>query len=461
MLTYDIKKNGKPIYENLYESIKRDILLNNVKANEKLPSKRHLAEQLNISVITVENAYNQLMLEGYIYAIEKKGYFVEELNDNYKIIKNKKIIDDKEIKEDNKQSTPVKFPYYTWAKITRKVLSENDEFVTPSFAGDIDLRKAICKHLRDFHNMNVSYKNIIIGAGSEYLYSLLVQYFSLDKIYALENPGHLAIGKTYKNLNAKYKYIDLDSEGIIIKDLIKSKANVLHISPAHHFPTGITTPLKRRLDLLKWANDTGSYIIEDDYDSEFRISGNPIPPLYELDNNDRVIYMNTFSNTLSSSFRIAYLVLPDKLIKPFLDKLGFYHSTISTLDQKILAQFIADGYFERHISRSRKIYREIYKELINEIKPLLKKYDLKLIEEKSGLHFLIEHNFNISDKKLEELIRKNNINFYCLSHYYNIYKDTKQILINYSKLNSDEINRIIDNLDKVFKEISKHKKRTA
>lgn len=453
MLTYNFpNKKEKPLYLYLYEFIKTDILSSSLKPNEKLPSKRTLAKQLQISLVTVENAYAQLLIEGYIYSIEKKGYFVEDIG-NQKIIKNLSKVKTEEKEEISKNNSL--FPYPTWNSLSRKVLSENESIKPSSFKGDLSLRVTIADHLNAFHNMNVSPSSIFLGAGSEYLYSLLIQFFTHNKIYALEDPGHLSISKIYKSNETSYKYIPLDKQGISVKELTKSKANVVHISPAHHFPTGITMPLKRRMELIKWANDFDGYIIEDDYDSEFRFLGRPIPPLYQLDHTNRVIYMNTFSKTLSSTFRIAYLVLPDNLVEEFENKLGFYHNTVSALDQKVLAKFISEGYYERHINRMRKHYRIIHDELITKINSFKDEYNLEIIESESGLHFLIKLQTEESDESIKEKAIKLNFKVQLLSHYMNKKEESRTLVIAYSNLSLDDLEEYVTKLKSLVKSLNR------
>lgn len=453
MITYNLdKRNDKPIYIYLYECIKNDILFGVLKPNEKLPSKRSLSKQLQVSLITIENAYNQLIIEGYIYSIEKKGFFVEKIETvNYKQDISENIEPVEKTITKNKANH---FPFSTWSSLSRKVLSESNNLIPCPFKGDIHLRKAIQKHLKEFHNMDVSVSSIVLGAGSEYLYSLLIQYFDTNKVYGLEDPGHLNIAKIYNSLHAKYKYIDLDENGIDINQLTKSKANIVHISPAHHFPTGITMPLKRRLELLKWANENNAYIIEDDYDSEFRFTGKPIPPLYQLDNSNRVIYINTFSKSLGPSFRIAYLVLPKPLENDFENKLGFYHNTLSTLDQKVLAKFIEEKYFERHINRMRKFYKEIHNELMNKLINLKDRYDIKIIDSKAGLHFLIEYGYKVQDKEVENLL-DTKYSIHTLSHYKNKPSSTSKLVISYSDIEKENIDEFVFYIEKLLKVIKK------
>ena len=249
MLTYNFPSTlNKPLYEYLYECIKNDILKGNLKANEKLPAKRNLTTQFKLSLITIESAYNQLNFEGYIYSLEKKGYYVEDIKD-ISLHRSEETIEFK--LTENNQKEKGDFPYNIWNRLSRKVLNDYGDESIP-FNGDLNLRIAICKHLKEFNNLHTKPENIIIGAGSEYLYSLLINYFGKDKLIAIENPGHISIRKIYEVNNMKTVSIPLDNEGINMDFLNKSNAGIVHISPAHHFPSGITTPLKRRCSSINF-----------------------------------------------------------------------------------------------------------------------------------------------------------------------------------------------------------------
>lgn len=303
MLTYDFGKREKTsLYEYLYKCIKEDILSGKIKANEKLPSKREMAKNHDISVITVENAYAQLIVEGYIYTKEKKGYFASDIGSQY--IEQKPKVKYEKKKEKKKWLVDFNsnhimydsFPFATWSRIMRQTLldKENSFLSVPEKNGVMELREAIADHLQHFRGMNVNPDNIIVGAGTEYLYSIIVQLLGRDKVIAVEDPGYKKIGNVYESNGVKCLHIKIDQRGIQLNELVESKADAVHISPSHQFPTGRVMPISRRTHLLKWAINNKKYIIEDDYDSEFRFSGKPIPPIAGMEGK-RVIYMNTFS----------------------------------------------------------------------------------------------------------------------------------------------------------------------
>lgn len=458
MLTYYLNSNQKtPMYEQLYENIKEDILNNKLKAHQKLPSKRNFAKHLKVSLITIENAYNQLLIEGYIYSIEKKGYYVNEIDFPIHSLHIPPMIEQKPTQKyliDLKSNSilPKNFPFSTWAKLTREVLSTQDQSLLTRLDqnGSYVLRKAICHHLYSFAGMNVLPQQIIIGAGTEYLYNLVIQLLGRDYTWALENPGHQSISKVYKLNQVPIEYIPLDSSGLDIQYLQSSQAKFIHISPAHHYPTGITMPIKRRSEILNWAARHNAYIIEDDYDSELRLDGNPIPSLFQIDKNERVIYMNTFSKTLAPSFRISYMVLPTHLVSLYQEKLGFYACSVSSFEQIVLAHFIEKGYFEKHINRLRNSYKTLRNEFLAQLESSPLSSIVKIKEENAGLHFLLQFPDNYNDQDLLDKANQLGLHISTLSNFYHIPFKSHTLVINYSGLPYDHIKLAIELLEKLF-----------
>ena len=318
MLTYELKKSpGVPLYEALYRCIRSDILSGRLSPGTKLPSKRALAQNLEVSKITVEAAYNQLLEEGYILSKEKVGYFVEQIRQNPPL-----KTDPTPQKEKNEDcsldltgSGSENFPFSVWTKLQREVILDyGDRLLAPlPNQGIPELRSAIAAHLADFRGMIVDPENILIGAGTDFLYNLLIQLLGRDKTSAVEEPGYGKIRRIYAAGGVRCIGVPLDDQGILPDRL--SDARVVHISPSHHFPTGLVTSVRRRQELLNWAGEQDGYIIEDDYDSEFRFDAHPKPTMHSLDRSGRVIYMNTFSKSLAPSIRISYLVLPPGLMQ--------------------------------------------------------------------------------------------------------------------------------------------------
>ena len=403
MITYELDKSvSEPLYVQIYRKIKRDIETGAIKCDEKLPSKRHFAQNLGVSIITVENAYNQLIAEGYIRSVPKKGFFAEKLNANIfaeKKNESEKNVPAAKIADDENRL----FPFTVWAKLMREELSENQSKLLkkPPFEGVFELRAAISRHLKQFRNITASPEQIIIGAGSEYLYMLMYILFGNDKIFAVEEPGYSKITEIYANYGLKYERIPVLSDGVDADYLKRANVNILHISPSHHFPTGVITSVGKRYSLLEWASGSEErFIIEDDYDSEFRLAGKPIPSLYSIDVMDKVIYMNTFSKSLASSIRISYMVLPQKFLQKYKEKLSFCSCPVSTFEQYTLARFIDEGYFEKHINRMRVHYKKCRNELFERMKKCDLFKDAAISGENSGLHCVVKFSSDMSDEEL-------------------------------------------------------------
>ena len=502
MLTYSFADIGSDsLYEHLYKCIKNDIKKGILKKNEKLPSKRSLAKNLGISVITVENAYAQLIAEGYIYSIAKKGYYVSDVKKdslwedsigknqiinkmserkNDSIIKNSSIkngveqinfvkeklgdkIDEEyilsKIDEDKKyiadftknRTISDMFPFTIWTKLIREVLSEqqNALMTNPPSGGAMELRRAIAKHLKEFRGMIVAPEQIIVGAGTEYLYGLIIQLLGTDKKYGVEDPGYDKISKIYRCHGVKQDYISMDEYGVIPLQISEKKIDILHITPSHHFPTGIVMPISRRYELLGWANqDEERYIIEDDYDSELRLNGQPIPALQSIDVSEKVIYINTFTKTLSSTVRISYMVLPEKLLEKFYSKLFFYSCTVSNFEQYTLAKFIDEGCFEKHINRMRKYYSDKRKKLFTAIKKSrLNKY-VTIHEEDAGLQFLMEIKTKYSDDEFVKMAENEGIKMSPLSGFYHLCENRPEhiFVMNYLGVDEKDIDNVIEKL---------------
>lgn len=453
MLTYSFDERGNDsLYEFLYKKIKTDILTGVLTSGEKLPSKRSLAKHLNISTITVENAYNQLMAEGYLYSIPKSGFYVSDISSQEPFEKKppvrtrqtsaKSILYTSDFADNSTLADT--FPFTVWSKLTRLTMSDyaKDLMVRSPSGGILQLREAIADYLYQFRGILVEPEQIIVGAGTEYLYNIIIQLLGQDKVYAVEDPGYQKITHIYEANNVACVHIPLDECGINTNALHSSGADILHLSPSHHFPTGIVTPVSRRYELLSWAAASGNrYIIEDDYDSEFRLVGKPIPALQSIDANGKVIYINTFSKSLSSTIRISYMVLPKNLTEKYNRELGFYSCTVSNFDQYTLYQFIEQGYLEKHINRMRNHYRLQRNMILDSIRNQKHFNRIKIKEENAGLHFLLEIDTVDSDEILIQKAAQKGIHITCLSQYfYNSQIVTEHtIIINYSSIPQSRI----------------------
>ena len=454
MLTYELKKSpGVPLYEALYRCIREDILSGNLKTGEKLPSKRALAEHLEISKITVETAYSQLLAEGYICSREKVGYFVEAVdrpNSTPAAAKEAPISQTAPVRLDLTANGTGHFPFSVWMKLQREVMldyGENLLLALPN-QGIGELRQAIADHLRAFRGMHVDPENILIGAGTDFLYNLLIQLLGRDKIYAVEEPGYGKIRKIYAAGGVACVSAPMDEQGVRPDKL--ADADILHISPSHHFPTGIVTPVSRRQALLNWARQGEKWIIEDDYDSEFRFDAHPKPAMQSLDG-DRVIYMNSFSKTLAPSIRISYMVLPANLMAKFREKLGFYSCTVPSFEQYTLARFLSRGYFEKHINRMRKFYKNRRNRVVSALENCAFADKLTILEQDAGLHFLLWLETDLSDRALTDKLMELGIQVRSLSSYYHDHReDLHCLVVNYSGLKEDSLEQALEDMARVM-----------
>ena len=297
----------------------------------------------------------------------------------------------------------------------------------------------------------MSPSQIIVGAGTEYLYSLIIQLLGRDKLYAIEDPGYMKLEKIYEANGVKSIKVKLDEKGLSLSSLEKSSADIAHIGPNHHYPTGITMPLDRRYEILSWAaGKEDRYILEDDYDSEFRVSRNPFPTLYTLDTSGSVIYMNTFSKSLASTVRISYMVLPEDLSDRFQEKYSFYSSTVSSFEQYTLASFIEEGFFEKHINRMRLYYIRQRQAVLSLLSYSLMKDKCSVIENDSGLHFILRLNTVLSDKEVKEILYRERIKISALSDYSRSSSISHDFIISYSNLDMDAFKKALGVLSEII-----------
>ncbi|MBE5784703.1 MAG: PLP-dependent aminotransferase family protein [Clostridiales bacterium] len=434
-----------PLYLGLYHSIREDILSGKLKADAKLPSKRSLAQHMKVSVITVENAYAQLLAEGYIRAEERRGYFVSEGAERpgaAALMKPEPVPEGKTpencfVDLCSNRPDESRFPFSVWSKILRSELSGPRRRLlaaTPA-KGAPELRRAIADYLFACRGMSVQSEQIVVGAGAEYLYNLIVQLLGRERIYAVEDPGHVKAAKIYEKNAMPLRYVQVDEKGMRVDTLYESGADTAHISPSHHFPTGVVMPIGRRQEMLAWA-EAGKerYIIEDDYDSEFRFAPRPLPTLQSIDISGRVIYTNTFSKSLAPSIRIGYMVLPPKLVERFSRELSFYACTVPSFEQYTLARFIAEGHFERHIGRMKKHYRAERDAVIGAIAESPLAGRAEILEQDAGLHFLLKVKTNKSDETLRREALSAGVRLAFLSEYSHIPVEAEmhQIVVDYS-----------------------------
>ena len=458
MLTYDLKKApGVPLYESLYRCIRADILSGALRPGEKLPSKRALADHLEISKITVETAYAQLLSEGYLRSREKSGYYVEQV-----VSRPAEVPELSPAPKEPEKHWAVDltstgsgglFPFSVWMRLQREVMLDCGGALLSSqpSTGHAGLRQAIADYLAAFRGMRVNPDLILIGAGTDFLCNLIPQLLGRDKTYAVEEPGYNKIRRIYAAAGVSCVGVPMDARGVLPQSL--QDAGVLHISPSHHFPTGVVTPASRRQELLDWVSaGSDRWIVEDDYDSEFRFDCHPVPTLWSMDPGGKVIYMNTFSRSLAPSIRISYMVLPRILMTRFRERLGFYSCTVPSFEQYTLERFLHRGYFEKHINRMRKFYKNRRNRVIS----LLEQCDfasrLTILEQDAGLHFLLRIQTGLPDETLLSMLEARGIRARSLASYYHGSAPpdaAHTLVVSYSDLREDALETALESLGKL------------
>lgn len=359
-MKYNVDKTNRPVYLQLYRQIRDDIIDGVFRYGEKLPSKRFLADETEVSTVTVEHAYSLLCDEGYAEARERSGYYVIfRRSDGFVISSEKSALPDKSRINSPATDIPA-FSVSILSKTMRRVLSDYRDVIlskAPNI-GCIELRNAIKRYLARNRGINVGEKQIVIGSGAEYLYRLITELLGRDKIYATESPSYDKIEQIFRAAGVKYELLPLSADGIDSGALADSKADILQATPYRSFPSGVTATATKRHEYINWASRGERYIIESDYGSEFSVASQPMETLFALSPNDNIIYLNTFSKTISPSLRVGYMVLPKKLVKPFSEEVGFYSCTVPTFEQYVLTELIENGDFEQHINRVRRLERK-------------------------------------------------------------------------------------------------------
>lgn len=471
MITISLEMGGKePIYEQIYKHIRQEIIDGKITCGAKLPSSRGLAANLMVSRSTIDMAYGQLVSEGYIEAVPQKGYFVSNLEALYEEgiqirveedIQEQAQMPDKEKKDGIDFSLSGVdmdyFPYSKWRKLMRDCLIDDNKelFLSGSHKGDYELRKIICSYIHQSRGVNCRPAQILIGAGSDYMLLLLTHIFGKKKHVAMENPAYKQASTIFKSVGYDITFFPVDEQGMQADTLEESGADVLYVTPSHQFPSGMVMSATRRQKILAWSGkEEGRYIIEDDYDSEFRYYGKPIPSLQSQAPFDRVIYMGTLSKVIAPGIRLSYMVLPDKLLHQYEQRCSFYFSTVSRIDQQVIGHFFSEGHFERHLNRMRKIYKNKHDVLLRE----LKDWDMPVVikGENAGLHIIVEFGKKTNqakeiERKLVELVEPHGVFVYPLSDYY-VQEEERipSVLIGFARLKEKDIIEGISILKEVW-----------
>ena len=453
MFTCTLEAASKtPLCEQLYTALKREMERGGIRPGERMPSKRELAAHLSVSTATVEAAYARLISEGLCESRPRSGIYALEQAQRVGLTDGEK--------------PPVRwnfgtgaadaahFPYATWARLMREVLSEQSATLLLSGdpQGEPALRREIAGYLHRMRGIDAPPEAIVLGAGTEVLVSALVALIGRERLFAVEDPGYSRVRRILVVSGARIAPTPLSGGAIDVRELYRSGAGAAYVTPTHQFPTGEEMQPGQREALLRWARETGGYILEDDYDSEFRYTGRPIPTLQSIDDRGRVIYLNTFSQTISPSMRLGFLVLPPRLLERYRQELGFYACTVPALEQHVLARFIAGGHYERHLSRMRKEYRDRRSATISAFRASPLASHVTFSEEGAGLHFLLRLDTNRSDEELRRLTAEAGIRLSFLSEYAAVPdpRFAHTLVINYAGLSQSDLEEALQLLTDVL-----------
>lgn len=426
--------NNGILYMQIYEYFKNEIINGTYKANTKLPSKRNLAKEYNISLNTVDNAYSKLLEEGFIYSKERQGFFVSDVGELY-VLDSKPIHITKEeenIEYDFSYSgVSEEFPYKIFKKISSNIFDNKDILEKVDYQGYLPLRTQISEYLDKSRGFKADPSQIVISSGSEYLFQIIFKLISGK--FGIEDPGYNMLSNIMDTNDINYEFIPVDENGMDLTKLKKSKSDFCVITPAHQFPTGVIMNMQRRVELLNMKKI--EYVIEDDYDSEFKYSKRPVPALKSIDVNDKVIYIGSFSKSISPSFRVSFMVLPFDLVEKYNKIFKFFICPVSIMVQKMLTAFIETGEFEKHLNRMRKIYSKKRQLLID---MLSERKDITIRGADAGLHVVLEYPKNYSEEYIVKKAKEKKIKVYGLSSY-GTKREIPSILLGFATLSEEKL----------------------
>lgn len=461
-LTMNLKSHSKiPLYEQIYGYIKTDIQSGRIGYREKLPSTRALSKHLEVSRSTVELAYEQLLSEGYVEAEPYRGYFVAQTEELYCFKKERvqPALPKEEKKKYRYDFSPNgvdlrSFPYNAWRKLSKDILMDDrtELFRSGDSKGEYGFREAIGSYLHQARGVNCSPDQIIVGAGSDYILMLLSMVLGKEHRIAFEDPAYKQAYRMANALSYETVPVSLDKNGMMVSALEESGADIAYVTPSHQYPTGTVMPINRRMELLRWAlKGEGRYIVEDDYDSEYRYKGKPIPALQGYDAHEKVVYLGTFSRSVAPAIRLSYMVLPQPLMEEYERKNGFVHTTVSKVDQLIMQRFLEEGYYERHLNKTRALYKSRHDLLLDGLKPMS---DILTVSgEHAGVHLLLTFRNGMTEGELVERAAKEDIRVYGLSDYRirETGKEKPTILLGYANLTEEQIRDAVKILEGCFR----------
>lgn len=449
-------KEGTPLYEALYDYIKDAVVTGAMKEGEKLPSKRDLANHLGLSVNTVTAAYDQLADEGYLIAKERVGFFVAEIENLHKKIAPRATTPAKEAPAfdydfDLNKNADYRFPDNHFKKCLQWAAEEEEPLNRRENEGLAELRSAVADYLRASRGVDVQAEDIILSAGMEYLLLILFAILPKDATYRLENPGYIGMRKIFEQHRRPYAFMDVDDAGVDPETLPRDKSIYL-VTPSHQFPTGSILRVDRRTKLLNHVKATDSYIIEDDYDSEFKYYGRPIPALKSLDAVDRVIYLSNFSKSLSPTLRVSFMVLPRPLMERYRRLRPVMNCPIPNLVQLALARYMREGHFERRLNRRRKTYDQRRKIAVE---AFLGDELFEVDDKRAGMHFLLTCKIPVKERALLDHLRRSRIHIKGLSDYsVKATGDYPRLIVGYGNMSLDTLQEGLEVLKEKVKELA-------
>lgn len=457
---FSLSSQNEPLYQQIYTFLRQQIIDGTLPKGYALPSRRKLAFELHVSVNTVSTAYDMLCAEGYIESKPRSGFFVCAICTQFpsKASMPVSVANPKPLYQHSFSTSYIDtnlFPFKTWRRIQQTVVSQNPSLLNHGESnGDFTLRQAISLHLQENRGVICGAHQIIIGAGMEYLLSMLAQFFS-NEIFAIENPGYPRTSHILKNHHIPMRFIPVDEHGMQPSALTDCDATIAYLTPSHQFPTGVTMPITRRSALLTWAaSQKNRYLIEDDYDSEFRFDTRPLPSLQGMDTMQHVIYAGTFSKSLAPAFRIAYLVLPEHLLTQWNHHFSSYACTVNRFEQHTLANFMNSGSFSRHLRRLRIVYRKRRDLLVECLREAFPHYSLQSVH--TGVYLLLCLPEHIQANQAVLLAQKAGIDCTSLSSYTkeNLILNQQAVVLGYGGLAESEIPLAVSALSQAWKNLS-------
>ncbi|WP_058765167.1 PLP-dependent aminotransferase family protein [Exiguobacterium chiriqhucha] len=446
MLTFSLEADSSvPLYEQLYLHIRQAIVDDTLTTGTKLPSKRKLGEFLDVSQTTVELAYAQLLAEGYIESLPRKGFYVLPQEELY-VRRGSSVIEPLPVKKTYEfnlypsQIDTTAFPFERWRRHLKQVVSEehHDLLSLGSVQGDFVLRQEIATYLYHSRGVHCSPEQIVVGSGTEQLLPQLLELLPDTTTFGIEDPGYPLTRQLFAHQRRTFIPIPVDESGVRVDLVEQASIDALYVTPAHQFPTGTILSVSRRQRLLNWASERQTYVIEDDYDSEFRYSGKPIPSLQSMDQNERVVYLSTFSKSLMPSLRIGYMVLPPPLLNRYRERYRHFTCSVPRFEQHTLAAFMATGDFEKHLNRMRKTYRRKLEIIIAAFKP----YEpvVSVTGASAGLHVVLSVRTSATSEDLKRLAEASNIRINAMTDYRIESSDTiPQFLFGFAALSEETL----------------------